>query len=111
MLLTHRLIPARKPAFQACESAVTVSISGRLRENSFDEHIERIELYVHSLQSKLVTLIGQALADLKPARLGYAHARAGFAMNRGREMIAWLLAVPYFLSIILLLFAVLAGNP
>ena len=36
---------------------------------------------------------------------------AGFAMNRGREMIAWLLAVPYFLSIILLLFAVLAGNP
>ena len=36
---------------------------------------------------------------------------AAFAMNRGREMIAWLLAVPYFLSIILLLFAVLAGNP
>ena len=36
---------------------------------------------------------------------------SGFAMNRGREMISWLLAVPYFLSIILLLFAVLAGNP
>ena len=36
---------------------------------------------------------------------------SGFAMNRGREMIAWLLAIPYFLSIILLLFAVLAGNP
>lgn len=36
---------------------------------------------------------------------------SGFAMNRGREMISWLLAVPYFMSIILLLFAVLAGNP
>ena len=36
---------------------------------------------------------------------------SGFAMNRGREMIAWLLAIPFFLSIILLLFAVLAGNP
>jgi hypothetical protein len=36
---------------------------------------------------------------------------SGFAMNRGREMISWILAVPYFLSIILLLFAVLAGNP
>ena len=36
---------------------------------------------------------------------------SGFAMNRGREMISWLLAIPFFLSIILLLFAVLAGNP
>jgi len=35
---------------------------------------------------------------------------SGFAMNRGREMIAWLLAIPFFLSIILLLFAVLAGG-
>lgn len=35
---------------------------------------------------------------------------AGFAMNRGREMIAWLLAIPFFLTIILLLFAVLAGG-
>ena len=35
---------------------------------------------------------------------------SGFAMNRGREMIAWLLAIPYFLSILLLLFAVMAGN-
>jgi len=36
---------------------------------------------------------------------------SGFAANRGREMIAWLLAIPYFLTIILLLFAVMAGNP
>jgi len=36
---------------------------------------------------------------------------AGYAMNRRREMLAWLLAIPYFLAVILLLFAVLAGNP
>jgi hypothetical protein len=35
---------------------------------------------------------------------------SGFAMNRGREMIAWLLAIPFFLSIILLLFVILAGG-
>jgi hypothetical protein len=42
----------------------------------------RIDKYVAGLQEKLVTLIGAALADLKPARLGYSRARAGFAMNR-----------------------------
>jgi hypothetical protein len=36
---------------------------------------------------------------------------SGYAMNRGWEMFAWILAVPYFLTVILLLFAVLAGNP
>ena len=35
---------------------------------------------------------------------------AGFAMNRRHEMIAWLLAIPYFLIVILLLFAALAGG-
>ena len=35
---------------------------------------------------------------------------SGFAMNRGREMIAWLLAIPYFLTVILLLFAAMAGG-
>ncbi len=43
---------------------------------------ERIDRYVAVLQEKLVALVGSALADLKPARLGYSHARAGFAMNR-----------------------------
>ena len=32
-------------------------------------------------------------------------------MFRTSEMLAWLLAIPFFLAIILLLFAVLAGNP
>jgi hypothetical protein len=36
---------------------------------------------------------------------------AGYAMRRNQEMIAWVLAIIYFLSILLLLFAVLAGNP
>ena len=34
---------------------------------------------------------------------------AGWAMNRGREMLAWILAVPYFLTILLLLFALFSG--
>jgi hypothetical protein len=34
---------------------------------------------------------------------------SGYALLRGRDMIAWLLAIPYFLAIILLLFAVMAG--
>ncbi len=33
---------------------------------------------------------------------------SGFAMNRGREMIAWIIAIPFFLTIILLLFVILA---
>ena len=36
---------------------------------------------------------------------------ACYAIRRNQEMIAWVLAIIYFLSILLLLFAVLAGNP
>jgi neutral ceramidase len=43
---------------------------------------ERIDRYVAGLRDTLVALVGKALADLKPARLGYSHARCGFAMNR-----------------------------
>jgi glycerophosphoryl diester phosphodiesterase len=46
------------------------------------EESRRIAQYVAWLQDRLVGLVGQALADLKPAQLGYGHARAGFAMNR-----------------------------
>jgi hypothetical protein len=46
------------------------------------EESARIDRYVATLQDKLVAVAGQALADLKPARLSYSHARAGFAMNR-----------------------------
>lgn len=40
------------------------------------------EEYGRQLEEKLFTLIGTALTNLQPARLGYTHARAGFAMNR-----------------------------
>jgi len=36
---------------------------------------------------------------------------AGYALRRDHEMTAWILAIIYFLSILLLLFAVVAGNP
>lgn len=38
--------------------------------------------YGRQLEEKVFTLIGEALANLEPAQLGYTHARAGFAMNR-----------------------------
>lgn len=40
------------------------------------------EIYGQELEEKLFKLIGEALGKLEPARLGYTHARAGFAMNR-----------------------------
>jgi hypothetical protein len=40
------------------------------------------EAYGRLLEDKLFNLIGEALEKLAPARLGYSHARAGFAMNR-----------------------------
>lgn len=48
----------------------------------FDEQNKQLESYFDSLKTKLVLLIGKALEGLAPARLGYSHARAGFAMNR-----------------------------
>ena len=36
---------------------------------------------------------------------------AGYAINRDHEMVAWILTIIYFLCILLLLFAVVAGNP
>jgi len=46
------------------------------------EQIQRSRQYMETLQQKLLTLVGQAIENLAPARLGYTHARAGFAMNR-----------------------------
>jgi len=40
------------------------------------------EVYGEELEEKLFKLIGEALNTLSPAKLGYQHARAGFAMNR-----------------------------
>lgn len=40
------------------------------------------EAYGDHLKDQLFKLIGEAIGRLGPARLGYTHARAGFAMNR-----------------------------
>lgn len=34
---------------------------------------------------------------------------SAYFMSRGREMLAWLLGIPFFLSVILLLYALFAG--
>ena len=36
---------------------------------------------------------------------------SAFAMFRKHEMISWIVAVPYFLSILLLFYVISAGNP
>ncbi|MBL9115430.1 MAG: neutral/alkaline non-lysosomal ceramidase N-terminal domain-containing protein [Verrucomicrobiaceae bacterium] len=41
--------------------------------------------YTQKLQSDLISLIGSALTDLKPARLTWNKARCGFAMNRRKD--------------------------
>lgn len=46
------------------------------------EQQQRIDKYAAALPEKLVEVVGKALGDLGPAKLGYCHARAGFAMNR-----------------------------
>jgi len=46
---------------------------------------EEARNYHKFLETTLVRLVGEALADLRPARLTYSHARAGFAMNRRRN--------------------------
>jgi len=53
------------------------------RERSGRE--EEARNYHAFLATTLVRLVGEALADLRPARLTYSHARAGFAMNRRRN--------------------------
>jgi hypothetical protein len=40
------------------------------------------EAYGQQLENKIFKLIGESLSKLRPAKLGYTHARAGFAMNR-----------------------------
>ncbi len=48
-----------------------------------EEHrVRQATEYLDDLQRKLVALVGQALDRLAPAKLGFSHARCGFAMNR-----------------------------
>ncbi|MHC4540762.1 MAG: neutral/alkaline non-lysosomal ceramidase N-terminal domain-containing protein [Planctomycetota bacterium] len=58
------------------------SIYGNTLYGLSPEQIQESNRYVDDLQRKLLRLIGQAIKNLAPAKLGYTHARAGFAMNR-----------------------------
>lgn len=58
------------------------SIYGNTVYGLSPEQIEQSNRYVENLQQKVLELIGRAIENLAPAKLGYTHARAGFAMNR-----------------------------
>lgn len=58
------------------------SIYGNTVYGLAPEQIQQSNQYVENLQQKVLELIGQAMENLAPAKLGYTHARAGFAMNR-----------------------------
>ena len=47
-----------------------------------EEQWKEAEAYIGELQDLLAQVIGKALQELRPARISYSHARAGFAMNR-----------------------------
>lgn len=46
------------------------------------EQVSHTENYYSELKQKLSDLVGQSIHNLQPAKLGYTHGRAGFAMNR-----------------------------
>jgi hypothetical protein len=46
------------------------------------EFAARIEPYVSDLQAKIMTVIGSALEDVRPANLSVHHAQVGFPQNR-----------------------------
>src|SRR5262249_30572849 len=47
-----------------------------------DERTEQRKQYIEMLRTRVVDVVGRALAAVAPARLDYLHSRAGFAMNR-----------------------------
>lgn len=46
------------------------------------ERVRQSHAYIEVLKQKLLALVEQAIDDMSPAKLGYTHGRAGFAMNR-----------------------------
>jgi hypothetical protein len=57
-------------------------VGKRMGDDADVDRSKEGEAYGRQLEDKLFKLVGDALARLEPARLGYTHARAGFAMNR-----------------------------
>jgi len=58
--------------------------SSRLDDDIKAEFVPAAEKYMARLQEQLVTLVGDALKRLAPAKLDFMRARCGFAMNRRR---------------------------
>lgn len=46
------------------------------------DRVKQSQAYVEVLKKKLSKLVDDAISNLAPAKLGYTHGRAGFAMNR-----------------------------
>jgi neutral ceramidase len=46
------------------------------------EQVSHTENYYNNLKQQVLELVGTALQNLQPAKIGYTHGRAGFAMNR-----------------------------
>jgi hypothetical protein len=46
------------------------------------DRVRQSQAYVEVLKQKLLAIVGQAIDEMSPAKLGYTHGRAGFAMNR-----------------------------
>ena len=46
------------------------------------DRVRQSQAYVDILKQKLSAIVGQAINEMSPAKLGYTHGRAGFAMNR-----------------------------
>lgn len=46
------------------------------------ERVKQSQRYFDELKQKLLLTVGESLQNLQPAKLGYTHGRAGFAMNR-----------------------------
>jgi hypothetical protein len=60
--------------------------ASRLDDDIKAEFIPAAEKYMARLQGQLVTLVGDALKRLAPAKLDFMRARCGFAMNRRRPV-------------------------
>lgn len=57
-------------------------IGRRMGDDGDHDHSQDGAQYGGRLEDKLFEAVGQAIDKLEPAKLGYTHARAGFAMNR-----------------------------
>lgn len=63
-------------------SGPVVRVGSSVMYDLSEEQSKVVDAYNADLQNKLVDLIGRTLTNAEPSKLGYSHARCGFAMNR-----------------------------